>query len=100
MTSSHLIILLAASYITHGEPSDLLTQEMSKLQGTWKLVTGQRGGDPDVDKKGSVTFEKDNVTIRPKAPEEEFIATYKLKVEQNPKQIDILLLAGANKGKS
>jgi uncharacterized protein (TIGR03067 family) len=69
---------------------DKLKKEMKKLEGTWTVVTQERGGSPVKNSKGTFTFAKSKYTIRWDKDKHEKGGKFKVDPTKSPKEMDIV----------
>src|SRR4051812_9666907 len=74
-------------------------QDKDSVEGTWSVVSAEREGKPFTEqiKNDTITFKDGSVTIKKQNGEEK--GTYKLNADRKPKEIDITISEGPQKGK-
>jgi uncharacterized protein (TIGR03067 family) len=88
-------LLLAADEGKEGKPMS----DREKIQGTWALVSGERGGKPlpdDVVRHVKLIFAGDNLTTKNK--DRQTRATFRLDPTKEPKEIDLHMEGSVGKG--
>jgi uncharacterized protein (TIGR03067 family) len=71
-------------------------KDQEAIQGTWKVVSGERGGKPQEQaKEHTMTFDKDTFTVK-RGDELVVKGTFKLDSSKTPKTIDMKILEGRN----
>ncbi len=97
LLSVGIVVLIAAADATE----EALKKEVAKLQGTWSVVSSERGGDKapeDKIKMVKLTFQKDKLIAH--QADKTIEMSYTLDPSKNPKTIDITYLDGELKGES
>src|SRR4051812_44945915 len=90
-----LVVLLAAD-----AKEDAIKKDLEKLQGVWSVVSMEMNGKPlseDRRKKTRLTIRGENFTFDTGADSHEGL--YKIDPTKNPKQLDIVITRGDEKGK-
>jgi uncharacterized protein (TIGR03067 family) len=94
----HALLIMSMLTITQTK-EDRTTRDQEQIQGTWQLVSGERGGkvlSEEVVKNVRLVFSANKLTTKVKARANE--ATFKLTPEQHPKQIDLDMDGAVGKG--
>ena len=76
-----------------------LANDVEKIQGTWLLVSGERGGKPlppEITKNIKLVFAGDKLTTKNKDRKSE--ASFKLDATTKPKEIDIDMEGSVGRG--
>ena len=106
--SLSIVILFAFGLLLNAEPAKKATEEADKgdkaqLQGTWQVVSLQLGGEKapeEVAQALKYTFEGDKLAVRPAEPGSNSEFTYQLDLTKTPKNIDMRVTKGRDKGKT
>src|SRR5690242_9302756 len=91
-----LTLLAAGLLVAADAKKDDAKKDQEAIQGTWKVVSGERGGKPQENaKEFSITFDKDTFTVK-QGDEVAVKGTFKLDPSKSPKAIDMKITEGRN----
>jgi uncharacterized protein (TIGR03067 family) len=96
------ILIAATICIADAKPSEDAKKDLAQLQGTWHMVSGQRGGQPfpeEFVKSGQRVCKESEVTVT-FGGQLLMKATIKLDPAKEPKTIDYAITEGASKDKT
>ena len=92
------LVLLSACTAKESEPE--MEPDLATLQGTWKPISMEMDGELLPDERISrtrLTIEGENFTFD--TGDDNHGGLYKIKPSENPKQLDIVITRGEEKGK-
>jgi uncharacterized protein (TIGR03067 family) len=98
MLTSIALAVITALLVT---PPDDAKEDLKKLEGVWKLVSGEKDGkiiDDATLRTARLVIKGDTHTV--KVGEDSFIGTHKVNPDQKPKAIDAMDTEGTYKGKT
>jgi uncharacterized protein (TIGR03067 family) len=91
-----LTLLAAGLLVAADAKKDDAKKDQEAIQGTWKVVAGERGGKAmDSAKEFSMTFDKDTFTVK-RGDEVAVKGTFKLDPSKSPKAIDMKIEEARN----
>lgn len=95
-----LIVLFGTMALAIGQ--DTPNPDLEALQGTWKVVEAEVGGEPVEDpslEESTIVFEGTTVRVTG-VQEEDFQAQVSLNSETSPRQIDVVMDVGEDQGET
>jgi uncharacterized protein (TIGR03067 family) len=91
-----LTLMAAGLLLAADAKKDDAKKDQEAIQGTWKVLSVERGGKPQDDaKEFSMTYEKDTFTVK-RGAELVVKGTFKLDPSKSPKAIDMKITEGRN----
>jgi uncharacterized protein (TIGR03067 family) len=85
---------LSLTFLPTGARADDKGADLKRLQGTWKVVSGEKGGGKDLDlAKAKVVIKGDTFTLKEGKKKDESVSI-RLRPAETPKQLDFVFKEG------